>query len=343
MLMLLFLWTKPLPTFVCPQVAGRCARSNLSGRLPSGSDTSLMRSGPSVAQLVATVLVALALALTACASIGSNDLTMGKRSLLHGNYAGAVDDFTSAIAKDPKGGEAYALRGYAKFQSGNVDGALSDLDVAVNAGPDRNPEYSLTFVFRSVAKAAKGDLEGAIADCSEGIAFKPDVKELASLYHARANMHFRKGNYDAAIVDLRRTQAIVKEAWTLVAIQVELSYSELALGHSDRALAEANSAIVLKENFSRAYVVRALAYRQKGDADRALKDATKAMLLAGSNSGSTDDYEARGLGDLLSGDSVAAVSKWEKVRPTGYRGFWDLFDWTFIQFKIDMAGKVASE
>ena len=54
-----------------------------------------------------------------------------------GDYKGAIADYTKAILRDPKDGESYLSRGYAKILIKDKVGACKDFSKAGELGQDR--------------------------------------------------------------------------------------------------------------------------------------------------------------------------------------------------------------
>ena len=66
--------------------------------------------------------------------------------LLTGDYHGAIDDQTKAIAIDPDNKEPYYNRGCAKVMIKDFQGALDDFDEALRL----DPEYEDVYIERSM-------------------------------------------------------------------------------------------------------------------------------------------------------------------------------------------------
>jgi Flp pilus assembly protein TadD len=77
-----------------------------------------------------------------------------------GDLEGALTDFDKAIELAPSDGFIYMMRGAIKKEKGDLDGALRDLNKAIELDPKLGePYYS-----RGVIKRTKGDLDGSNAD-----------------------------------------------------------------------------------------------------------------------------------------------------------------------------------
>lgn len=100
-----------------------------------------------------------------------------------GDYAGAVDDLSAALAGDPRSADALVLRASAYRRLGRSEAALADLAAALAI--DRRHGEAL--VERGLIRHLKGDLDGARADWQEVIAVAPGTPsaEMAIAYLAQ--------------------------------------------------------------------------------------------------------------------------------------------------------------
>jgi tetratricopeptide (TPR) repeat protein len=110
-----------------------------------------------------------------------------------GDRARGIDDFSRAIALDPKYEPAYRNRGLTRWVNRELDAALDDLSLVVRLAPDD----SLALSYRGRVYAAKGRLDEAIADESRAIALAP---RFPWAYAFRGDAYRRKGAFDAALV-----------------------------------------------------------------------------------------------------------------------------------------------
>ena len=78
-----------------------------------------------------------------------------------GDLVGGIEDFDSAIALDPRVGEAWFNRGAALLRRNSPAEALSSFEAAVARGIDRP---ALAHLGRAVAHEALGDVRAAYAD-----------------------------------------------------------------------------------------------------------------------------------------------------------------------------------
>jgi len=114
-----------------------------------------------------------------------------------GDLDGAIADFNRAIGIDPKYAPAYNNRGAAKLIKGDLDGAIADFNRAIGI----NPKNALAYYNRGVGKGNKGDLEGAVADYNRAIEIDP---KNALAYYNRGNAFQAKGQFFQAVANLNR-------------------------------------------------------------------------------------------------------------------------------------------
>ena len=109
----------------------------------------------------------------------------------------AIADCTHAIAINPGDAIAYAQRGEAYCNKGDLEHCVADFDEAMRIDPN-----DTSFVYlRGVARADAGDADGAIADFTKAIELDPEV---ASTYTRRGGAYEAKGDRARAEADYRR-------------------------------------------------------------------------------------------------------------------------------------------
>ena len=114
-----------------------------------------------------------------------------------GDLDGAIKDYKEAIRLKPDDADAYINRGVARDDKGDLDGAIKDYNEAIRLKPDEVDAYNN----RAIARSAKGDLDGAIKDYNEAIRLKPDD---ADVYRNRGVAWDNKGDYYSAIADYQK-------------------------------------------------------------------------------------------------------------------------------------------
>ncbi|MBC8121226.1 MAG: tetratricopeptide repeat protein [Gemmatimonadaceae bacterium] len=87
-------------------------------------------------------------------------LARGGEKAREGNYAGAIEDYTGILAREPELAEVYLLRGYARAGLGDQTRAIGDYTRAIAIKPDS----AQSFLGRGAAQEALANPPGAIAD-----------------------------------------------------------------------------------------------------------------------------------------------------------------------------------
>jgi Flp pilus assembly protein TadD len=85
-----------------------------------------------------------------------------------GDVAGAIADYTKAIALDPTDAVAYFSRARIRESINDFDGAIADYDKVIVLDPHNAEAYN----DRGFAKESKGDLDGAAADLNQAAKLK---------------------------------------------------------------------------------------------------------------------------------------------------------------------------
>ena len=111
------------------------------------------------------------------------------------NYEEAILDYNKALGLSPKEiSLVYSMRGNAKRNSGDFDGAISDQNKAL----DFDPLYADGYFNRGIAKFKKGDFDGAIQDYSQVIKINPQDSDA---FFNRANVRKDSGVMKGACED----------------------------------------------------------------------------------------------------------------------------------------------
>jgi tetratricopeptide (TPR) repeat protein len=113
----------------------------------------------------------------------------------------AIDDCTQSLAIDANNAVAYAQRGEAYCQKGDVEKCVADFDEAMRIDPD---DPSFTYL-RGVARADAGDADGAIADLTKAI--EKDSGS-GSAYVRRGQIYEAEGDKARAAADYRNALKI---------------------------------------------------------------------------------------------------------------------------------------
>jgi tetratricopeptide (TPR) repeat protein len=106
----------------------------------------------------------------------------------------AISEYTKAIRIEPKFADALISRGILMRETGNFDGALSDFSRVIKL----NKKDTYALYFRGLSYLGKGDCRRAIADFNKVIAIGP---EFAEVYQQRAIAYSKLGDTVRALAD----------------------------------------------------------------------------------------------------------------------------------------------
>ena len=254
------------------------------------------------------------------------------------DLAACVAVVDKAIARFPDNPEAYALRGRALRDLGQMDRALNDLARALELSPRLAEAYtvrgelhhragdtqkSVEDYTRAIELRAQAPTEHynrgnalmdmqrfdeAIADYDAAITLRPDF---AAAHHNRAMAYQRKGDAKRALAEFTRT------------IEVDPSFAAaysgrggvwLGLGEPSRAIPDFTRAIELSPNDAGAYNERGNAFGMLGRPDLAILDHTRVIAIAPDFAPA---YLNRALSHYAQGDFESA---WRDVEACQNRG-----------------------
>ncbi|MBD2501390.1 serine protease [Anabaena azotica] len=124
-----------------------------------------------------------------------------------GDIKGAMADLNQAISLNPEYIEeaAYLLRGGLRAQQGDLKGALADYNEAVRV----NPENAENFKNRSAVRSQMQDYKGALADLNEALRLKP---EDVDAYYRRGQARAQLKDYQGAVDDYNKVLIYIEKA-----------------------------------------------------------------------------------------------------------------------------------
>ncbi|WP_375470930.1 tetratricopeptide repeat protein [uncultured Nostoc sp.] len=152
------------------------------------------------------------------------------------DYQGALVDINNAIQLQPDEADNYSLRGTIHEQVEDYQAALTDYNQAIKIDPDSADYY----IYRGKTRVALNDFQNALADCNQAIKIYPDNAEGYSCTSYVRN---------------------------------------IGLQDPQGALSEINQAIKLKPDFANYYFQRSSARSQLKDNQGALADLEQAIKL----------------------------------------------------------------
>lgn len=179
----------------------------------------------------------------------------------------AARAYDALVDLDPTYGEYRFDRGNFRHGTGQDDAALADYDAAIALSlPFPEAHYN-----RAQLRSARGDTRGALADLGRVLELDP---AFADAYVNRAGLLAAAGEADRARADVDSGLALDPGSPHLLSVLGQL---ELAAGRLDAAHAAFSAAIERDPGLAAAWAGRAAVWHERGDADAAVADLTRAL------------------------------------------------------------------
>ncbi|MBI5777828.1 MAG: protein kinase [Planctomycetes bacterium] len=166
----------------------------------------------------------------------------------------------AALKIDPTLGYAYQVLGLAYMAQEKPDEAVKSLNRAVELDPGLHESYYWRAMIKSATPNA--DDKDLLSDYDKAIGLFP---ENANYFADRAKIHYKLKESDQAIDDLTR------------AIELDIKYTELVKADPNDLSKSLSIMKFRTKPFMMIYYGRALAFAQKGDWERAIKDGEKEL------------------------------------------------------------------
>ena len=184
------------------------------------------------------------------------------------DYARASPDCERAIQLAPKGAMPVYMRGWVRFYTGNLDGALLDFEQAIFLDPNLAAAYR----GRAHVHIRQNQYDQAIRDYTDAIRLDPD----GTTYIGRGRCYLHKRDYDSAKADFSEAirwgagaRAYWDRGWCYIH---EVDYS--------RAMVDFDQAIRLDPKLAVAYRGRAWVHNRRREYDEAIWDYDQALRLS---------------------------------------------------------------
>jgi serine/threonine protein kinase/Flp pilus assembly protein TadD len=181
----------------------------------------------------------------------------------------SLQDYSKAIALDPKDARSWNVRGGAYIDLHQYDKALADVNKAI----ELDPKLAGAWTNRGAAYNYLRQFDKALADLNKAIELDPKLK-IARTHRGRAYYYLHR--YDKALADYSKAIELVPNfagAWS------DRGTTYRALHQYDKALADLNKAIELDPKYVDAWNNRGAIYFDLHQYDKALADWTKAIEL----------------------------------------------------------------
>jgi tetratricopeptide (TPR) repeat protein len=190
------------------------------------------------------------------------------KAQLHDNQ-GAIDDYTLAIDLNPRLVLAYNNRGNLRQHFGDIDGAIADFSNVLTI----NPQSPIAYNNRAIIYTQTGQFSAAIADYQKAIELQP---EFVSVYNNQGNAYCQMGEYANAIN--LYSQAINLDPEFAVAYSNRANIYRIQ-GDLVAALVDYDQAIDIDPELVIAYYNRGICHRQIGNHQAAIDNYTQTLKL----------------------------------------------------------------
>jgi|GEM_PF-830093 len=173
----------------------------------------------------------------AAATVAPGDVESGysrAQQLFHERkFRDAIAALDPYLAAHPRDARALVLRGDAKADLGQNDGALKDYNTAIGIAP----EYQYAYVTRCETRLQLDDVSGALTDCDAAV--RLDATD-ALAYEDRADVQFQREAYQLALADYDKAIELGRSSAYVYAARCD---AERLVGKRDRAKTDCEKAL----------------------------------------------------------------------------------------------------
>lgn len=239
-----------------------------------------------------------------------NFFNEGSRKGKEGDYAGAIQDFTTSLGFS-KNVNTYAKRGYAYLMVGNFGAAISDETEALKL----NHTYLHAYLLRGVARFEVADLPGAKLDLE---VYLDQDRTNAMAFNYMAGILFLDKDFKGALEHYNEVVRLDPEYPDIYTNRGMMRhYNQDFLG----AVKDYDKALELNPRNPSAFNNRGAAKMMLKDFPGALADFDKAIGL---NEKYEDAYDNRGRVKHALGDLTGACADWNQAYTLGMKASMDL-------------------
>jgi tetratricopeptide (TPR) repeat protein len=231
------------------------------------------------------------------------ELLDGLQKAQAGNLKGAMEDFTTAIKKNPKNYNAYFYRAKARVETGDNTGALEDINKAI----ENNGREAIYFYYRGKMYSDMGESGKALVDFNHAVDMRhnfTDALNYRGVEKAKMGLHKEAiKDYDSAIITNTEYPLCYYNKGT----------SQAALGDYKGAIETFSKAISLDGKNKLSFLNRGNCYIQLANYKSAIADYTSVIQMDPKNQ---DAYYNRGAAYYLQGDK-AMCADWKMAAALG--------------------------
>lgn len=193
----------------------------------------------------------------------------GRDYIVEGRYRDAIESLNILLRSQPKEFEGYFLRGVAKYNLDDLNGAMNDFSSAL----EENPVYTQAYQYRAIVRSRMGLYGEALEDFAKALEIRPSN---AGCYYSRGVTYFLNRQFERSVSDFSkflRLEPTQPEGYT------SRGTSYLYMGDTLSALGDYNKAIKVNPYWSDAYLRRGLLEIMRNNYDGGANDLSSAINL----------------------------------------------------------------
>jgi len=227
-----------------------------------------------IRHILVFVALVLCFALEASAQYDTDVFSLrGRQALADGKYALAIENFNILARIDTTDNYTYFFRGIAKYNLGDLRGAMRDFDTSVRL----NPVFTSGYHYRAITRSRVGQYDKALEDLETAIHLRPGF---TGLYYSRGVTYFLSQQFDKAVEDFDR---YIKKEPRDPSAYLNRGASLLFLGDTLKAFEDYNKAIKLDRFDPEGYIRRGRLYACQENYSDAISDMDRAVELDSTN------------------------------------------------------------
>lgn len=193
----------------------------------------------------------------------------GRDYIIAGRYRDAIESLNILLRSQPNEHEGYFLRGVAKYNLDDLNGAMNDFTSAI----DQNPVYTQAFQYRAIVRSRMGMYNEALEDFASALEIRPNN---ASTYYSRGVTFFLNRQFERSVSDFSK---FLKLEPTQPEGYTSRGTSYLYMSDTVSALRDYNKAIQVNPYWTDAYLRRGLLELMRNNYKEGAKDLSGALEL----------------------------------------------------------------
>lgn len=217
-----------------------------------------------------------------------------------GVWHDSVRLWSRAVEVEPENPRAWGHLGGARFEQGDLEGAIRAGDEALRLRPD----LAFALANRAAARVERGDLGGAVEDASHALELDPSIAEA---WEVRGRAKNEYGDLDGAIRDYGEALRIEPGLATAYSNRGTARHER---GDLDGAALDYDAALRLDPGFAGAYANRGKLRLDRKDFEGAVADCTEALRL---HPGLVSSHLNRGNAFRAMGRHAKAVADYDET------------------------------